>query len=212
MQLIPSCGSLEFWQLETSSGWFYPAADSNSGGWIRVAADSVLQLTWVLAAGCKFQLILSYNLLQFRCLDMSCSWFHPAADPNSSDWIRVVADFILQLTRVLVDGYKLWLISSHCWFKFQWLGRSCGWLSHTADSSSSSWTWVATDSILWLFWVLAAGYELWLTLSCGWLKSRQLDTSYSWLHPAADYQLQLILSFGWLNICRLDSACSWVIL
>ena len=154
------------------------------------------------------QLILSYGWLQFRQLDTSCGWFYPRSDSNSSGWIGVAVDSILRLTWVPAAGYELWLIPSPGWFEFQQLDRSCGWFYHTTYSSSSGWTWVAADSILWLFQVMAAGYELWLTLSCGWLESRRLDSSYSWFHPAADYELQLILPCGWLKICWLDSTCN----
>ena len=65
-RLDTSCGWLEFQRLDTSCswlcphdwlefrrlhatlGWFHPAADSNSGGSIRLKVDSIMWLTWVL--------------------------------------------------------------------------------------------------------------------------------------------------------------------
>ena len=41
-------GWLEFWRLDTSCRWLRPTADPSSGSSIRVAADSILRLTWVL--------------------------------------------------------------------------------------------------------------------------------------------------------------------
>ena len=38
LRLIPSCGWLKFWQLDTSCNWFCPAANSSSAGWTRLAA------------------------------------------------------------------------------------------------------------------------------------------------------------------------------
>ena len=95
VRLILCCGWLEFWQLDKSSGWFYPAADLSSSGWIRVVDDSILQLTRVPAAGYKLRLIQSCDWLEFlrldtscgwlefRQLNMSCGWFYPATCSNS---------------------------------------------------------------------------------------------------------------------------------
>ena len=110
------------------------------------AASSILWLTRVLAAGYELRLILSYNWLEFRQLDTSCSWFYPAADSNSDSWIRVAADFILWLTQVPAAGYELRLIPSYSWLEFWQLNRSCCWFHPTADSSSSGWTGVVADS------------------------------------------------------------------
>ena len=118
------------------------AADSSSGGWIRIVADSIRQLTRVpvtgyelrlsrvLAAGYKWRLTPSYCWLEFRWLDKSCGWFYPVADSSSSNWIRLKANFILRLTmtrvltRVSAARYELQRIPY------------CGWLRVTADSSS----------------------------------------------------------------------------
>ena len=51
VQLILSYDWLQFRRLDASCGWFYPRSDSNSSGWIGVAADSILCLTRVPAAG-----------------------------------------------------------------------------------------------------------------------------------------------------------------
>ena len=40
----PYHGWLEFRQLDTSYSWLHPTADSSSGGWIRLKADSILRL------------------------------------------------------------------------------------------------------------------------------------------------------------------------
>ena len=183
LQLILSCCWLELQRLDTTCGWFYPMTDSSSGGWFYPADDS-----------------------------NSSGWIRFTADSSSSGWIRVVADPILELTRVLAAGYELWLIPSHSLFEFQRLDRSYGWLHHTVDSSSSSWTRVTANSKYQLSQVPTIGYELWLTLSCDWRESQRLDKSYSCIYPATDYELQLILSCDWLKICRMNSTCDWLIL
>ena len=66
-----------------SSSWFYPVADLSSGGWTRVAADSILQLSRVLVAGHKLR-------------------------PSQV----LAAGYNLRLTRVLAAEYKLQLILS----------------------------------------------------------------------------------------------------
>ena len=55
LRVTPSHGWLEFRRLDTSSGWFYSAADSSSGGLVRVAVDSILRLTRVLCFNCKLK-------------------------------------------------------------------------------------------------------------------------------------------------------------
>ena len=55
----PSNGWLEFWRLDTSYTWLHSTADSSSGGWIRLKADSILRLTRAPAARYELQLILS---------------------------------------------------------------------------------------------------------------------------------------------------------
>ena len=100
LQLILSCSWLECRQLDKRCGWFYPAADSSSDDWIRVAADSILQLTQIPAAGYELRLILSCGWLEFLFLDTSCGWSYPAADSSCGSWIWVVADSILRLTQI----------------------------------------------------------------------------------------------------------------
>ena len=56
----------------------------------------------------------------------SCSWFYPATDPISGDWIRV----------------ELWQLDTRY-----------VWFHPTTDSSSSGWKRVAADCILWLTWL-----------------------------------------------------------
>ena len=130
-----------------SCGWFYAAADSNSGRGIRVLADSILWLTGVppagyvlrlcrvLAAGYKLPLsrvpAASKKLrrLEFRRLDASCDWFYPAANSSSGGLIRVAADSVPRLTWVPVAGYKLQLTPSYGWLEF----LDC-WIRRKADS------------------------------------------------------------------------------
>ena len=47
IRLIPFCGWLELQRLDTSYSWLHPTTDSSSTGWIRLKADSILQLTRV---------------------------------------------------------------------------------------------------------------------------------------------------------------------
>ena len=96
--------------------------DSSFGGWIQVAADSILRLTRVQADGYELWLIPSYGWLEFQRLNTSCNCFHPTIVSSSSGWIRVVADSILWLTRVPAARCELQLIPS------------CRWLRVAADS------------------------------------------------------------------------------
>ena len=101
--------------MDTSYSWLHPTADTSSGGWIRVSADSILRLTLVPESGYELRLTLSH------------------ADLSSDGWIRVTADFNLRLTRDLAAGYNLRLIPSWSWL---WLaaGSSCGgWTRLAAD-------------------------------------------------------------------------------
>ena len=161
-----------------------------SCGLITASADSILRLNRVPAAGYELRLILSSDWIEFWLLDTSCGWSYPTDDSSSSGWIRVAVYSILRLTRVPAVGCKLRVIPSHGWLEFLQLDRSCGWFYHTTDLSSSGWIRVATDSILRLFRVSAAGYELWVTLSCGWLESWRLDTRF---HPDSVLQLAIYL-------------------
>ena len=120
LRLILSCHWLDFRRQNTSCSRFYPAANSNSGGWIQVAAvsssggwiqvtaDSILLLTPVPAAGYELGLILS------------CGWLWVAADSSFGGSIWVTADSIL------------------------WLTISWGWFYPAAVSSSAEWTRLAT--------------------------------------------------------------------
>ena len=77
-----SCSWLEFRWLDTSYSWLHPTADSSSGGWIWLKANSILWLT------------------------MSCGWLElrltrAAADSSSGGSIRVTADSI----RLVADSY-----------------------------------------------------------------------------------------------------------
>ena len=115
---IPTKISISETRLNTSCGWFYLVANSNSGGWIRVAADSVLRLTRVPATGYELRLTLSHGRLEFWRLDTTYSWHHPTADSSSGGWIRLKADSILRLTRVPAVRYDWQLILSCGWLEF----------------------------------------------------------------------------------------------
>ena len=103
MRLILSCCWLEFWRLDTSCsclefrrldtnyGWLHPTTDLNSGGWIRLKADSILRLA------------------------MSCGWFYPAADLSSGGLIQVIVDSILRLTTSCDWYYPASDLSSAGW-------------------------------------------------------------------------------------------------
>ena len=93
-------------------------ANWSSGGWIGVAADSVLRMTRVPEARNELQLTPSHGWLEFQRLGASYSWQHPTADSNSGGsirlradsscgWLRVVADSILRLTRVLAARLEM---------------------------------------------------------------------------------------------------------
>ena len=104
-----------------------------------------------MAAGYKFWLTPSYGWLEFRRLDMNCSWFYPEADSSFGDWIRVTADSILRLILIPTLGYNSRLIPF------------CLWLWVVADSSSRGSIRVTADSILQLTRVLLARLHLQLT-------------------------------------------------
>ena len=128
LRLTPSYGWLKFGQLETSCG-----------RWMQVVADIILWLALVPAAEYELRLILSCGWLEFRRLDKGCSWPCPTSDLSYGGWIRVTADSILRLTRVLearydvqlihpAADYKLWLILSCSWLEFRRLDSKRGWL------------------------------------------------------------------------------------
>ena len=181
--------------------------------------DSILRLTRVSVAGYELRLILScgwlefqwldesYGWLQFRRLDTSGGWFYPTTDSSSSGWIlvatnsssagwiHVAADSILWLTLVPAVGYESLLILPCSWLEFRQLDMSCDWFYHPADSSSSGWTGVVTDSVTWLTRVSVAEHELRLIPSYGCFEFQRLDTSCSWFYPAADSR-----SASWIQL------------
>ena len=91
-----------------------------------------------------------------------------------------------------------------------------------------SWLWIATDSILRLTRVPAAGhelrlsrvpvagYKLRLTPSYSWHEFRRLDTSCGWFHPPVDCSsgvwIRVAADFvpRWLEFRRLDTSYSWL--
>ena len=125
LRLIPSCG------------WLCVAADSSSGGSIRITVDSVLQLT------------------------TSCGWFYPAADSSSAGWTRLAADLYFNISSKFKDlfckvhnfyvfflppdfsyhWFRLWLLLQEPWrslSKLEEAWRSFKTLAAT-DSSCSGW-------------------------------------------------------------------------
>ena len=140
------------------------------------------------------QLILSCGWLEFQGQNASCSWFYPAANSSSDDWIRVTAESILRLTRAPAPGSELRLIPSCGWIEFRQMDTSYSWLHPTDDTTSSGWIRLKAVSIQQL------------TKTCGWLEFQKLHSSYSWFHPATDSMLPLT------RVHRLDLTCNWFIL
>ena len=83
LQLILSCGWLEFWLLDKSCSWLHPTTDSSFSGWIWVTTDSILWLTRVPVAWCDLQLI-------HPAADYG--WFYPAANSSTGSWTRNAAN------------------------------------------------------------------------------------------------------------------------
>ena len=107
--------------MNTSCGWFNLAANSSSGGWIQVTANSILRLTRVPAARHELRLIPSHGRVELRWLDTGSGWLCSTADLSSGGRVRVTADSILQLTQVRVAGYDLRLIPYCDWLEFRQL-------------------------------------------------------------------------------------------
>ena len=112
LQLIPPFSWLWFRWLDTSCDWFYPAADSRCGDWIRVTADSTLLLNRVPAAGYDLRLI------------PSCDWLWFAVDSISSGSIRGTSYSWFHLA----TNCELQLILSCGWLEFCRLDSTCSWL------------------------------------------------------------------------------------
>ena len=131
--------------------------------------NNLPQLTWIFIGN-------------WAAVSYSCSWFYPAADQISRGWIEIVADSILQpsrvpvagyklrLSRVLSVGYKLWLTPFYGSLECPRQDTGCDRLHPMADLSSSGWVRGTADYILQLTRVASAGYDLRLILSCGWLR------------------------------------------
>ena len=120
------------------------AADSILG-WMWVAADSILRLTRVPAAG--------YELRLSRA---------PVAGCKLRLRRVLAAGYNLRLTRVPAARYELQLILSCGYLEFRRLDTSYSWLHPTTDSSSGTWIRFKADFILRL------------TMSCDWLELRRL--------------------------------------
>ena len=85
LRLTPSSGCLEFRRLDKGCGWLLPTADLCSGSWIRVTGHYILRLTRVPVAGYDLRLIPSCGWLRVatdsilqltgvRRLDSTCGW------------------------------------------------------------------------------------------------------------------------------------------
>ena len=115
-------------RLNTSCRWFYPAANSNSGGWIQVVAvsrfggwkqvmaDSILRLTLVPVATYDLHLTQSCGWLEFRRLNTSYSWFHPAADCELGLILSISAGW----TRLATNLYFIYFIYLFIIFIYSW--------------------------------------------------------------------------------------------
>ena len=134
MQLTPSHEWLEFRQLDTSYSWPHPTADSSSGGWIRLKADSILRLTRVPAARYELQLILSCGWLEFYTLIYQVN-----LRTYSAKYIIFMVCFLP--TDFSYHWFRLWLLLQESWRslkKLEEAWRSFKTLAVT-DSSCSGW-------------------------------------------------------------------------
>ena len=151
--------------------------------WIQVAADSILPLTrvpaagyklWlsqVPAAGYKLRLIPSYGLIDFQRQDKSCSWLRPTNDLSSDSWIRVTANPILRLTRVPAAGYDLRLIPSCGWLEFYTLIYQVNLRTYSAKYIIFMVCFLPTDfSYHW--------FRLWLLLQESWRSLKKLEEAW----------------------------------
>ena len=97
-----SCDWLEFQWLNTSYSWLHPTADSSSDvcydlrlipscGWLCVAADS--------SSGGSIRITVDFVLQ----LTTSCGWFYPAADSSSAGWTRLAADLYFNISSKFKD-------------------------------------------------------------------------------------------------------------
>ena len=113
LRLILFCGQLEFRRLNTICGCLKSRRLDSSYDWVELRLLDT-SYSWL------HPMAESYGWLEFQRLDTSYSWFHPKADSSSGGsawltadsscgWLRVVADSILQLTRVPPAGLKVWL-------------------------------------------------------------------------------------------------------
>ena len=142
LMLIPSDRWLDFLRLDTNYSWLHRTADSSSGAWMRIKADSILQLT------------MSCGWLEFRLLNKSYSWFHPTADYElrltqvlkvGLDWrltytliyqvnLRIYsAKYIIVMVYFLrphfsYHWFRVWLLLQEPWRSLKKLQpSSCGW-------------------------------------------------------------------------------------
>ena len=96
----PYHGWLEFRQLDTSYSWLHPTADSNSGGWIGLKADSIL---W---------------------LKTSYGWFYSTADSSPSAGLDLRLTYTLIYQVILRTYSAKYLIFMVCFlptdFSYHW--------------------------------------------------------------------------------------------
>ena len=115
-----SCDWLEFQWLNTSYSWLHPTADSSSDvcydlrlipscGWLCVAADS--------SSGGSIRITVDFVLQ----LTTSCGWFYPAADSSSAGWTRLAADLYFNISSKFKDLFcnihHLYGLFSTTWFQ-----------------------------------------------------------------------------------------------
>ena len=100
LPLNPSYGWLEFRQLDTSYSWLHPTADSNSGGWIGLKADSILWLT------------------------TSYGWFYSTADSSPSAGLDLRLTYTLIYQVILRTYSAKYIIFMVCFlptdFSYHW--------------------------------------------------------------------------------------------
>ena len=207
LQLILSHGWLEFRRLNKSCGWFYPAADSSSSGWIGVVADSIARLTRVPATGHELRLSQSYGHFEFRWLDTCYSWFHPAAGyefqllyraagSRSAGWIRHVADLYFNISSKLKDLfckiYHVYSLFSTCWFQLP-LVQALTAASRTLKKLEEAW----------------GSLKKLQDSSCNWFKLQWLIRAATADSRPATNQLppefwprSPLIMFRWFKLCR----------
>ena len=113
LRLTPSYGWHEFRRLDTGYSWFYPAANSSTGGRIQVTVDDILRLTRLPTVGYDLRLI------------PSCGWFYSDADSSPPAGLDLWRTYTL-IYQVNLRTYSAkYTISMVCFlplnFSYHWL-------------------------------------------------------------------------------------------